>query len=220
MAGIIIKILLVDDHQIIRDGLRELLEKQPDMKVIAEADNGRAAVALAGELLPDVVIMDIAMRGMNGIEATRQIMRTAPAVKVIGLSMYEDKRFAAEMLYAGASAYVQKCCAWTDLELAVRAVAAQEKYFCPAVADAAARKTPRCGPQPGGTVYSVLTTREREVLQLLAEGKSTREMAALLKVSVKTIETHRQNIVRKLNIDSVAELTKYAIREGLTNLES
>ncbi len=219
MAGLIIKILLVDDHQIIREGLRQMLVEQPDMKVIAEADCGRTAVAKVRTLLPDVVIMDVAMPGMNGIEATRQIVRAAQSVKVIGLSMYADRYFVAEMINAGASGYVQKSCAWTDVEHAVRAVMAGERYFCPLSLDELAREKSPVGPQTRVTVHSVLTAREREVLQLLAEGQSTREMAALLHLSVKTIETHRQKISKKLHIGSVAELTKYAIREGLTTLE-
>jgi DNA-binding NarL/FixJ family response regulator len=220
MAGLIIKILLVDDHQIIREGLRMLLEQQSDMKVIAEADNGRAAVALARNLLPDVVLIDVAMPGMNGIDATRRIVKAAPSVKVIGLSMYADRHFVVEMINAGASGYVQKCCAGKDIEIAIRTVMTQDKYFCPLSVNELARKNLRTGPQPRIAVSSVLTAREREVLQLLAEGQSTREMAALLQVSVKTIETHRQKISKKLSIDNVAELTKYAIREGLTSLES
>ncbi len=214
-----IKILLADDHKIVRDGLRALLENQPEMSVIAEADNGRATVQLARELLPDLVIMDIGMPDLNGIDATRQIITELPRVKVIALSMHSDRRFVVQMFRAGASGYLLKDCAFEELARAVHAVLKNQTYLSPAVA----------GPVMEGYIhhlatangeFSALSPREREVLQLLAEGKSTKEVAAVLCVSIKTVETHRQQIMGKLNIHSVAELIKYAIREGLTSLDS
>jgi len=213
------KILLADDHKIVRDGLRALLEKEPGMSVIAEANNGRATVQLARELLPDLVIMDIGMPDLNGIDATRQIVAELPSVKVIALSMHSDRRFVVQMFRAGASGYLLKDCAFEELARAVRAVLKDQTYLSPAVT----------GPVMEGYLHhlatavdemSALSPREREVLQLLAEGKSTKEVAAVLCVSIKTVETHRQQIMGKLNIHSVAELIKYAIREGLTSLDS
>jgi DNA-binding NarL/FixJ family response regulator len=215
-----VRILLADDHKIVRDGLRALLENQPGVAVVAEADNGRATVSLTRDLLPDLVIMDIGMPDLNGIDATRQIVSEFPGVRVIALSMHSDRRFVVQMFRAGASGYLLKDCAFEELARAVRAVLKNQIYLSPAVAGpvmedyiqhlASAVKGESCA----------LSPREREVLQLLAEGKSTREMASLLCVSVKTVETHRQQIMGKLNIHNVAELIKYAIREGLTSLES
>jgi len=213
-----LRIILADDHKIVRDGLRALLANQPGMEVVAEADNGRSTVRLARELSPDLVIMDIGMPDLNGIDATRQITAELPKVKVIALSMHSDRRFVVQMFRAGASGYLLKDCAFEELTRAVAAVQKGQIYLSPAVA----------GPvmedyihqlSSGGSGFSVLSPREREVLQLIAEGKSTKEVAALLCVSVKTIETHRQQIMSKLNIQSIAELIKYAIREGLTTLD-
>ena len=213
-----LRIILADDHKIVRDGLRALLQNQSGMEVVAEADNGRATVRLARDLLPDVVIMDIGMPDLNGIDATRQITTELPKVKVIALSMHSDRRFVVQMFKAGASGYLLKDCAFEELARAVCAVQKSQTYLSPAVA----------GPvmadyihqqSSGESGFSVLSPREREVLQLLAEGKSTKMVAALLCVSVKTVETHRQQIMSKLNIQSIAELIKYAIREGLTTLD-
>lgn len=216
-----LRILLVDDHRIMRDGLRLLVEKEPDMQVIAEAANGRDAIRLVRELSPDVIVLDVGMPELNGIEATRQIKALRKEIKVIALSMHCDRRFIAEMLSAGASGYVLKDCAFSDLAQGIRAVAGNETYLCPRVADVMVKDyvsrlslgTPNPSELPS------LTPREREVLQLLAEGKATKQVAALLEVSVKTIETHRQRIMQKLQLRSLPELTKYAIREGLTSLD-
>jgi len=208
-----LRILLVDDHQIVREGLRILLEKEPDMEVAAEAEDGRAAVRLAREVSPQVVIMDVAMPDLNGIEATRQIVAECPGIKVIALSMHADRRFVANMLKAGASGYLLKDSAFEELARAIRTVAADKVYLSPEVSDIVVRDYVK-GPQEEASVYSLLTPREREVLQLLAEGKATREIADCLHVSVKTVETHRQQIMYKLKVRSVAELTKYAIRGG------
>ncbi|MCX7045014.1 MAG: response regulator transcription factor [Candidatus Sumerlaeota bacterium] len=213
-----LKILLADDHKLMREGLRALLEKAPDFRVVGEAGNGREAVRQARELKPDIVVMDIGMPDLNGIEATRQILAEAPHVKVIALSMYADKRYVAGMLEAGAAGFLTKDSAYEELISAVRAVSAHHIYIGHKVRDAViVDYVSRLGksainPEPA------LTTKERELIQLLAEGKSTKEIAALMKVSIKTAETHRQNIMKKLDIHSIAELTKYALRKGLTSL--
>lgn len=213
------KILLADDHQIIRDGLRTLLEKQANMAVAGEAENGRDAVRLARELEPDVIIMDIAMPDLNGIEATRQVKAEAPEVKIIALSMHSDKRFVTGILQAGASGYLLKDCAFEELAGAIQTVIAGKIYLSPGVAgvvvDDYLQQLSKTATAPTGA----LTPREREVLQLLAEGKSTKQIAASLYLSVKTIESFRKQIMDKLNLRTVAELTKYAIREGLTSLD-
>lgn len=214
-----IRILLADDHKIVREGLKALLEKQSGMEVIAEAEDGRTTVKLVLELSPDVVIMDVGMPDMNGIEATRQIIANAPGVKVVGLSMHSDRRFVVEMLKAGARGYMLKDCAFEELANAILAVASNRTYLSPEIANIVIRDYAHLLSKEDLSVFSILTVREREVLQLLSEGKTTRECASCLKVSVKTVETHRQQIMNKLNIHSIAELTKYAIREGLTSLD-
>lgn len=213
-----IKILVADDHKIIRDGLRALLEKQENMEVVAEAQDGATAIRLAKKLLPNIVIMDIGMPDMNGIDATRQIVAETQGVKVIALSMHSDRRFVIEMLKAGASGYLLKDSAFEELALAIKTIINNQPYLSPKITDVVIKEYIYSNPQSEKTVFSALTIREREVLQLLAEGKSTKQIAAQLNVSVKTIETHRQQIMEKLDIRSIAELTKYAIREGLTSL--
>jgi two-component system response regulator NreC len=212
-----IRILLADDHKIVRQGLRTLLQKEPDMEVVAEAEDGRASLKLAQQLSPQVVIMDVGMPDLNGIEATRQVLADSPGIKVIALSMHSDRRFVVNMLKAGASGYLLKDSAFEELAAAIRAVMANKTYLSPGVSDVVI-KDYISGPKLDSSAFSVLTAREREVLQLMAEGKSTKQIADRLIVSVKTIETHRQQIMNKLNIHSVAELTKYAIREGLSSL--
>ncbi len=213
-----IKVLIADDHQIVRQGLRTLLEKEPDLEVVAEAENGRSTVRLVREKHPEVVIMDVAMPDLNGIEATRQIISEMPKVKVIALSMYADRRFVSNMLKAGASGYLLKDCASEELVRALRVVLAHKTFLSPGVADIVVKDYVQTPMGPEASVFNVLSNREREVLQLMAEGKSTNQIAELLHVSVKTVETHRQQMMQKLKIHSVAELTKYAIREGLTTL--
>jgi len=202
-----------------REGLRKLIEKQPDMEVVAEAENGRTAVQLAQKLFPEVVVMDIGMPDLNGIEATRQILANNPKVKVIALSMHSAKRFVMEMLKAGSLGYLLKDCAFEELALAIHAVIANKVYVSSSINDMMTKEYVHNLSKTEFSVASILTPREREVLQLLAEGKTTKQIAASLNVSVKTIETYRQQIMHKLNLHSVAELTKYAIREGITSIE-
>jgi len=215
-----IKIFIADDHKIVREGLRTLLEKQPNMEVVGEAGNGRKTVQLVQELLPEVIVMDISMPDLNGIETTRQIIAKTPSIKVIALSMHSDKRFVVEMLKAGASGYLLKDSASEELIRAVQTVAVNRTYLSPKIADVVIKDYIRLSPKAQFSVFSLLTPRERQVLQLLSEGKTTKGIGSDLQVSVKTVETYRQQIMDKLNIHSIAELTKYAIREGLTSLET
>jgi DNA-binding NarL/FixJ family response regulator len=215
-----IKIILADDHQIVRLGLRSLLSLEPDMEVVAEADNGRAVLRQAKDLSPDIIIMDISMPDLNGIEATRQIMAESPGVKVIALSMHSDSLFVLNMFKAGASGYLLKDCALEELVKAIRTVVNRKAYISPGISDIVIKDFISGWVPSKHTAYSVLTAREREVLQLMAEGKSTNQIAESLYVSVKTVEAHRKQLMTKLDIHSVAELTKYAIRQGLTTLEA
>ena len=214
-----IKVLLADDHRIVREGLRVLLETEADMEVIAEAEDGLVLFGLVQEMLPDIVIMDVAMPNLNGIEATRRIIGTAPGIKVLALSMYSDRQFVIGMLSAGASGYLLKDCAFEELVQAIRAVAANRTYLSPGITDIVVKEYLHHLEKTSSSAFSVLTVREREVLQLLAEGRTVGEIARDLCLSVKTIETHRQHIMNKLNIHSIARLTKYAVSEGLTSLE-
>jgi DNA-binding NarL/FixJ family response regulator len=214
------KILLADDHRIMREGLKSLLDDQADMEVIAEAENGRRAIELVDELEPNVVVMDIGMPELNGIEATRRIVADHADTKVIALSMHSDRRFMAEILKVGASGYLLKDGAFEELAGAIRTVVANKMYLSPRIADVVVEDYVRNMPHGQPSAFAALTAREREVLQLLAEGKATKKAAAFLHVSVKTVETHRRSIMTKLDIHSVAELTKYAIREGLTSVEA
>jgi len=215
-----IRVLLADDHKIFRDGLRTLIEKEAGMEVVAEAENGRKTVKLAEKLSPNVIIMDVSMPDLNGIEATRKIIAGTSNIKVIALSMHSDRRFVLGMLEAGASAYLLKDCAFAELVSAIRQVAAGNTYLSPKIADVVVKGYLNKVSDSSLTTRTVLTSREREILQLLAEGLSAKEIAAHLNLSIKTIETHRRNIMEKLEIHTIAELTKYAIREGLVALES
>lgn len=213
-----IRIVLADDHAIFRDGLRALLENQPSMEVLAEADNGREAIGLANELSPDVVVMDVTMPGLNGVEATRQITSASPKVKVLALSMHANQRLVTEMLAAGASGYLLKNSAFDELIRAIRAVVEHGSYLSPPVIGPIVREYLKLSSR-GQSSTASLTPREREVLQLLAEGNSTKETAFLLRLNVKTVDTHRQRIMKKLDLHNLADLTRYAIREGLTSLD-
>ena len=214
------RVLLVDDHAMIRQGLCSLLEKQPDIEVVGSVEDGRKAVDIARELAPDLVIMDISMPNLNGIDATRKIIGEMGDVKVIALSIHSSRHFVAEMLKAGASGYILKECLFDELVEAIKTVLNGGTYLSPkmtgvVIDDYVKRLSTQY--QPEGPV---LTEREREVLQFLSEGKSTKQIAMQLHVSAKTIESNRRNIMDKLGINSVAELTKYAVREGITPLES
>lgn len=214
------KVLLVDDHALIREGLRSLLEKQPAVQVVGEAEDGRRAKELVAELSPDIVIMDVTMPRLGGIEATRQITSEFPSVKVIALSIHSKRRFVADMLSAGAAGYILKECLFDELVQAIQAVAAGGRYLSPRITDVVVDDyVKRLSGGPESPLAS-LTGREREVLQLVAEGKSTKQIAVELHVSTKTIEANRRQIMEKLDMHSVAELTKYAIREGITALDT
>ena len=213
-----LNVLIVDDHRILRQGLKSLLEKEPDLRVVAEADDGREALELVERLPVDMVIMDVAMPALNGIEATRRLLSTKPGTKVIGLSMHTDRRFVSEMLKAGASGFVSKDSAFEELVQAIRTVQDGNIYLSPSAAGVVVDDYLRRSAPAEPSVFSALTAREREVLQLMSEGRNTKQIAMDLHVSIKTIETHRRQIMEKLGLYSVAELTKYAIREGLTTL--
>ena len=215
-----IRVLIADDHKIMLAGLRSLLEKQADIEVVGEADNGRKAVQIAQKKKPNVVVMDVSMPDLNGIEATTQIIESLPETRVIALSMHSDKRFVMGMLRAGASGYLLKDCASQELANAILQVANGKKYLSPEITGVVLGDILQ-GESSGevATATSQLSPREREVLQLIAEGWSTKQIASHLYVSVKTIETHRRQIMKKLDLHSIADLTKYAIREGLTSIE-
>jgi len=214
-----IRILLADDHKITRQGLRSLLEKQPDMEVVAEAEEGRTAVRLVRELVPSVVIMDVSMPDLNGMEASRQIVGEFPNVKIIALSMHSDTLFVTEMLRSGASGYLLKDCAFEELAQAIRTVMDDKTYLSPSISGLVVDDYLHRLSKADFSDPQVLSDREREVLQLMAEGKSTKQIALKLHISTKTVETHRRQIMNKLDIHTVAELTKYAIRKGLTSLD-
>ena len=208
-------ILLVDDHRIVREGLRTLLGQQPDLAVVGEAADGRDAVTQACLLRPDVIVMDIAMPELNGVEATRLILAELPAVRIVALSMYADRRFVAEILRAGALGYVLKDGAFEELALAIRTVTEGKTYLSPSIAGLVVEELVRRTETPGSPSLGGLTPRERQVLKLLADGMRPREIAQELSISAKTVEVHKQNLMNKLEIHSAAELTRFAIREGL-----
>jgi DNA-binding NarL/FixJ family response regulator len=213
------RILIADDHQLMRQGLCALLDRVPGMQVVAQATDGLEAVRQAFELEPDIVIMDIAMPRLNGIEATRQIRTKCPVIRIIALSMHADQPFVSQVLQAGAAGYLLKDCAFEELELALRVILSGQVYLSPEIAgvvvDHHLRQPARERESAAG---KMLTPREREVLQLLAEGRTIRETAALLNVTAKTVEANRQRIKLKLRLRSTAELTRYAIRTGLVSL--
>jgi DNA-binding NarL/FixJ family response regulator len=215
-----IKILLADDHRIMRDGLRSLIAKQAGMEVVAEADNGRAAVKLTRRLKPDVVVMDINMPDLNGIEATRQIVGELPNTKIVAFSMHTDHQFVAGALKAGVSGYLQKDSAFEELALAIRTVVDNRIFLSPKITGDVVKGYVGKLLEEESDRLAELSDREREVIQLYAEGHTTKHIAERLNLSIKTVETHRRNIMEKLDIYSIAGLTKFAIRKGLTTLDT
>jgi DNA-binding NarL/FixJ family response regulator len=213
-----IKILLVDDHKLMREGLAALLVKK-GFEVIGEADTGHAAVKLVRKLQPDVILMDISMPDLNGVEATRQIRDENPQIKIIALSMHSDKRFIAKMLAVGAKAYLRKNCSSQELSHAIHTVADGHMYLNTKIAGLLVEDFLKHSREGGDLNAPVLTIKESEVLQLIAEGKATKEIASHLDISVKTAEKHRQNLMDKLGVHSIADLTKYALREGMISLD-
>jgi DNA-binding NarL/FixJ family response regulator len=213
-----IRILLADDHAVLRHGLSRSLAMESDFEVVAQADDGHTAVDLVRETKPDLVVMDISMPGLNGMDATRQIRKDCPHVKVIGLSMHSNDKYIREMFKAGASGYLLKNCPFEELTEAIRSVMGGKTYISPSIGEVIISDFVN-RPDEQKSIFSVLSQREREVLQLLAEGKTTKQIGRALHVSPKTVEAHRLRIMTKLGIDNVAQLTKYAIREGLTQPE-
>lgn len=212
------RIMIVDDHKIVREGLRKLIEADGSFQVVGEAGNGRDGIRLARQLQPQIVIMDVAMHEMNGIEATRQLLANQPDVRVLALSMHSDSRFVKQMLEAGALGYLLKDDAFEEIVTALRSLVVGRMYVSPQASGGILQDL-AMGQVSAGQDGSPLTAREKETLQLIAEGHSTAEIAERLFVSVKTVETHRKKIMDKLDMHSIAELTKYAIREGITSLD-
>ncbi len=215
-----IRILVVDDHGVFREGLRLLIAEQQDMELVGQASSGREAVEMAQSLEPDIILMDVSMPGLNGVEAARQITDRNRAAKILALSAYAGERYVTEMLKAGVMGYVVKDCSTDELAGAIRAVMANEHYLSPRVTKVVIEKYVRN--EQGRLEPSLLdelTPKERELLQMLAEGKSGKEAARLLYVSIKTVDTRRREIMKKINASSVAELTKFAVREGITSVE-
>ncbi len=212
-----VRILLVDDHQVLREGLGSLLEQQSNMEVVGEAGDGRTALRLVRELHPDVVIMDVNMDGMDGIDATRMINREHPETKVLALSMYLRKTFVSEMFKSGATGYLLKDSAFTEIVEAINTVLKGEKYVCAKVAALLVDEYVQDGQGTAG--HANLTKRELEVIRMLADGKTSKEIALITETSVKTVDACRRRLMQKLEINSIAELVKYAIREGLTTVD-
>jgi DNA-binding NarL/FixJ family response regulator len=214
-----LRIVLADDHEMVRAGIRSAVQRESDMTIVGEAIDGRAALELVRTLDAGILIVDISMPGMNGIEAIRRIRGEKLRTKVVVFSMHSDRNFVAEALKAGASAYVLKSGPMKEMIAAIRAASQGETYLSPAISDGVGTYTRLALERESDLELPALTAREREVLQLLAEGKTNKEMASSLDLSVKTIESHRSQIMYKLNLRSVAELTKYAIRAGITSLD-
>jgi two-component system, NarL family, response regulator NreC len=206
-----IRILLADDHAVVRQGFRLILSSQTDMQIVGEAGNGREAVEMAEKLQPDVIVMDVAMPELNGIEATRRITAGAPRARVLALSMHKDSVYVREILRAGARGYLLKDSIDTDLLNAVRSVARGDGYLSPGVSDAVLSDYRRHVTDP----LDLLTSREREVLQMIAEGKTNKEIATTLSLSVYTVDAHRGRIMEKLNLHSTGELVRFAVRNGV-----
>jgi len=213
------KILIADDHGVVREGLKVLIENQPDMEVVGEAEDGLIVTQLAKELSPDVIIMDISMPNLNGVEATRLILTENPNTRVIALSVHLDKHFITEMLKAGASGYVLKSYLFKEVLRAIQTVGAGGHYLSPKITDVVLSDYKYYMATANKSAEVRLSARERQVIQLLAEGMSTKQIALRLHVSPKTVDSNRRQIMDKLDIHSIAELTKFAIREGLTSTD-
>lgn len=213
-----IKIFLADDHTIVRHSLCSALEQEEDFEVVGQAENGLTTIELVRELSPDIVVMDVSMPDMNGIEATRHIVKETPRTKVIGLSMHSSNKYVREMFRAGASGYLLKESVLGELIEAIKVVFAGNTYISPSIGDVIVQDY-LSAPEKHTSVYSLLSEREREVLQLLAEGYTTKQIGQFLHVSPKTVESHRLRVMNKLNLDNIAQMTKYAIQEGLTGAE-
>ena len=213
-----VKILMVDDHKIVREGLCALINNEPDKEVIGQAQDGGEAIRLARELKPDIIVMDVNMPGTDGVDATRRIVSDAPGTKIIALTMYPKKSFVTEMLSAGASGYILKDDAFAEMTKAVKTVMAGQIYLCPKAASVLVKRYVQNHPR-NIPADMLLTNRQCEVLRLLAKGKSTKEVAFILKLSPKTIDACRRRVMEKLGVQNIAELIKYAIREGLTPLD-
>ena len=214
-----IKILLADDHKLLTDGLRTILEKHRDVEVVGLAKDGQEAFDLAMQYRPDIILLDISMPGLNGLDAARKILRDLAATKIIMLSMHGDLRYIQESLRIGAKGYILKESAVEELIQAIRDVKKGELFFSKSVRNQVLAEYVKSVRQGDKSTKPVLSIREREILQLLAEGKSTKDAAGILNISIKTAESHRKQVMDKLGLHSIAELTKYAIREGLTQLD-
>jgi len=215
-----IKVLIADDHTILRQGIKALLDNQAEIEVIGEAKDGREALTLIERLLPDVILMDIAMPGLNGLEATRRIKKKFPKIKVLVLTMYTNEEYVFQILNAGANGYLVKETAFQDLISAIRAVYRDEAFMSPSISKKVINRYMQRVRETNNTTGDILTTREREILQLIAEGSSSKKIAEALFISPKTVETHRTHIMDKLNIHNRTDLVKYAIRTGIVDIGS
>jgi two-component system response regulator NreC len=215
-----IKVVVADDHTILRQGIKALLDNQAGIEVIGEAKDGREALTLIERLQPDVILMDIAMPGLNGLEATRRIKKKFPKIKVLVLTMYTNEEYVFQILQAGANGYLVKETAFQDLISAITAVYRDEAFMSPSISKQVINRYTQRAQKSNDTACDVLTTREREVLQLIAEGSSSKKIAEALFISPKTVETHRTHIMDKLNIHNRTDLVKYAIRKGIVDIDS
>jgi len=215
-----IKVVVADDHTILRQGIKALLDNQAGIEVIGEAKDGREALTLIERLQPDVILMDIAMPGLNGLEATRRIKKKFPKIKVLVLTMYTNEEYVFQILQAGANGYLVKETAFQDLISAITAVYRDEAFMSPSISKKVINRYTQRAQKTNDTTCDVLTTREREVLQLIAEGSSSKKIAEALFISPKTVETHRTHIMDKLNIHNRTDLVKYAIRKGIVDIDS